>query len=99
VPADPHATLRDQVLNTVLRGPGETNPALREAAADRAGLPANLESLVDVIHRHAYKVTDGDVARLGREYNDDELFEVIVCAAVGASRNRLLAGLAALNEA
>jgi hypothetical protein len=36
---------------------------------------------------------------LQAKYSDDELFEIIVSAALGASERRLLAGLEALDEA
>ena len=96
---DPHAALRDRVLEIVLDGPGEADPALRKAAADDAGLPADLQPLVDKIHRHAYKVTDDDIARAQAKYGDDRMFEIVVSAAVGASRKRLIAGLDALSKA
>lgn len=96
---DPHAALRDAVLERVLNGPGESEPALRNAAADGSGLPPDLQPLVDKIHAHAYKVTDDDVARAQRTYGDDRLFEIVVSAALGASRQRLLAGLRALEDA
>lgn len=96
---DPHAELRDRVLQEVLQGAGETDPALRRSVADGAGVPADLQPLVDKIHRHAYKVTDDDIARLQPKYGDDQMFEIVVSAALGASRNRLLAGLEALDEA
>lgn len=93
---DRHAELRDQVLKRVLDGPGETEPALRHSAAEGRGLPADLQPLVDKIHTHAYKVTDADIAKLQATYGDDKMFEVIVSAALGASRKRLFAGLNAL---
>jgi len=97
---DPHAALRERVLATVLEGPGESDPATRQAAAaNSAQLPTELKALVEKIHRHAYKVTDEDIARLQPTYGDDRLFEIIVSAAVGASRARLAAGLRALEEA
>jgi len=97
---DPHAGLRERVLATVLEGPGESDPATRQAAAaNSAQGPAELKALVEKIHRHAYKVTDEDIARLQPTYGDDRLFEIIVSAAVGASRARLAAGLRALEEA
>lgn len=95
---DPHAKLRDQVLNRVLDGAGETDTALRHAAADRTGLPAELQPLIDKIHDQAYTVTDEDLAELQKQYSDDELFEIIVSAALGASRERLVAGLTALEN-
>lgn len=96
---DPHAELRDRVYATVLDGPGETDAALRRAAADGVGLPTELQGLVDKIERHAYKVTDEDLSRLAATYDDDQLFEIVVSAALGASRRRLVAGLAALEKA
>lgn len=96
---DPHAVLRDEVLESVLRGGGESNPSIRLAAAEGVGVPVELSELVEKIHKHAYTVTDDDVARLAPKYGDDQLFEIIVSAALGASRQRLLAGLAALDDA
>jgi alkylhydroperoxidase family enzyme len=96
---DPHAALRDRVLDSVLRGPGESDPHIRAAAAEGSGVPAELQLLIEKIHRHAYKVTDEDIARLQTKYTDDQLFEIVVSAAVGASRQRLSAGLQALEEA
>lgn len=97
--ADPHAELRDRVYESVLNGPGQADPALRRAAADGVGLPAELQGLVHKIHHHAYKVTDEDLARLAATYDDDQRFEIVVSAALGASRKRLVAGLAALERA
>ena len=97
--ADPHAALRDQAFERVLAGPGHTEPSLRQAAANGVGLPADLQPFVEKIQAHAYKVTDADVSRLQATYGDDKLFEVIVSAAVGASRKRLVAGLRALEGA
>ena len=96
---DPHAGLRDRVLETVLKGPGESLPAIRLAAAEGTGVPADLQTLVDKIHRHAYKVTDADLSGAQAKYGDDQMFEIVVSAALGASRQRLLAGLDALDKA
>jgi alkylhydroperoxidase family enzyme len=54
---------------------------------------------VEKIHQHAYRVTDEDLATLQATYGDDRLFEIIVSAALGASRARLVAGLQTLEEA
>ena len=96
---DPHAELRDRVFDTVLEGPGDSDPAIRKAAADADGVPAELQRLIEKVHAHAYKVTDEDVARVQATYGDDRMFEIIVSAALGASRKRLLAGLDALDKA
>jgi hypothetical protein len=97
--ADSHASLRDRVLQGVLYGPGQSDPSIRQAAAEGREVPPDLQALVDKIHNHAYKVTDEDIAQLQAKYGDDQLFEIVVSAALGASRERLLRGLDALNEA
>jgi alkylhydroperoxidase family enzyme len=91
--------LRDRVIESVLRGPGESDQQIRAAAAEGSGVPPELQSLIDKIHRHAYKVTDDDIATLQSKYSDDQLFEIVVSASLGASRQRLTAGLEALEEA
>jgi hypothetical protein len=96
---DPYAGARDAVLRAVLDGPGETDPSLRYAAAEGVGVPEELKALIEKIHQHPYKVTDEEIEALQAKYGDDKLFELIVSAAVGASRQRLAAGLRALEEA
>jgi hypothetical protein len=97
---DPLDDARRALEDTALRGPGRTPRALREAVAGAgADVPAELRALVDKIERHAYRVTDEDLAALKTRYSDDELFEVVVCAALGASMRRLDAGLRALDAA
>lgn len=96
---DPHASLRDRVLNRVLLGAGESEPAIREAAARGSGVPADLQGLIDKIHQHAYQVTDEDIARAQEKYGDDRMFEIVVSASLGAANQRLQAGLRALNDA
>lgn len=84
----------------MLHGPGKTEATLRQAAATRSKeLPAELAALVDKVHQHAYQVTDEDIAALKSRYSDDQLFEIVVSAALGAARARLLAGWRALEDA
>jgi hypothetical protein len=97
--SDPHAALRTRAVESVLDGPALTSSSLRHAAAERAELPPELRELIDKIHNHAYRVTNEDITRLQATYSDDQLFEIIVSAALGASGHRLAAGLRALEEA
>jgi alkylhydroperoxidase family enzyme len=90
---------RRALEEAVLRGPGRTDPALRQRLAERRGVPAELQELADKIERHAYTVTDQDLADLKTIYSDDELFEIVVSASLGSALERLRAGLRALEEA
>ena len=90
--------LRRATAAAVTEGPGETPPPLRQAVA-RGEPPEELRVLVEKIRRHAYRVTDADLDALRARYSEDELFEIIVAATVGAAEARLQAGLRALEEA
>ena len=83
---------------TVLEGPGLTDAALRQQVA-RGQPPPELEALVRKIREHAYRVTDADVDALRSRYTEDQLFEIIVSAAVGAAEHRLRRAMAALEDA
>lgn len=96
----------------VLRGRGVTEPGVRQAAAARAAaigghqlgeggaLPDGLAAYVETVARHAYRVTDEQVAALlAAGYSEDAVFEVTVSAALGAGLARLERGLAALEGA
>jgi len=96
---DPHAILRENVITRVLDGAGVAAPSQRRVAFEGKGAPPELQALIDKVEAHAYKVTDDDLKRLQQKYSDDDLFEIIVSAALGASERRLLAGLEALDEA
>src|SRR5438105_1781434 len=87
----------DELRRAVFQSKGATTTALRErAAAGTEGLPAELAPLVDKIRRHAYKVTDEDIAAArAAGHTDDELFELTCAAAVGVSIDRCDKAMAA----
>src|SRR5262249_28248214 len=96
---DPNAVFRNELISRVLDGAGVATPSQRHVAFEGKGAPPELQALIDKIEAHAYKVTDDDLRQLQDRYSDDELFELIVTAALGASERRLLAGLEALDQA
>jgi hypothetical protein len=89
---------KEATASALLQGPGACSVELRQACA-RGEPPDELRALVEKIDRHAYKVTDEDLAALRTQYSEDQLFEIIVAAAFGAADRRLDAGLRALDEA
>ena len=105
-----HMDLVQRLKDCVLRGRGVTSPTLRQAAAVRAAevaglppgeppgeIPADLRRYVETIGRHAYRITESDIAALRQAgWSEDEIFEVSISAAVGAGMSRLERGLAAL---
>jgi alkylhydroperoxidase family enzyme len=102
-PRGRYAAYTRRLVDGVLTQPGHTPPQLRRAVLARAAgtggadVPPALAAYVDKVARHAYTVTDDDLARLQRAgHSDDALFEVTVSAALGAALGRLERGLAAL---
>jgi alkylhydroperoxidase family enzyme len=94
---DPHAEHMREVLDAVLEGPGTLDPGIRQAAASGGDVPEVLRAYVDKVKRHAYQVTDEDVAALlAAGYSEDQIFELTVSCAVGAGRRRREAGLRAI---
>ena len=88
---------RRRLVDAVLTTPGDTPAELRRAALERAAVPGPLAAYVSKVARHAYRVTDADVAGLRQAgQSDDSLFEITVAAAVGAALHRLERGMAAL---
>jgi len=101
-----YAAFTARVVDGVLTKPGQAPVELRRAVFARAArlggsgpedVPPALAVYVDKVARHAYRVTDEDLATLQRAgHSDDALFEVTVSAALGAALGRLERGLAAL---
>lgn len=92
-----HEDLRQRLVDAVLTTRGDAPPELRRAALERGTAPGPLGAYVSTVARHAYRVTDADVAALRQAgHSDDTLFELTVATAVGAALHRLERGLAAL---
>jgi len=100
-----YRSFHERLINAVLTTPGATPESLRRAVLERAqaprggpdAVPQALTPYVDTVARHAYKVTDADVAALQQGQSDDAIFEITVAAAVGAAMHRLQRGMAALH--
>lgn len=88
--------LRKQVIEKALHGPGKASGDARRAAFDNR----DAGPLVEKVAQHAWKVTDEDVAAAkAAGKSEDEIFELVVCAALGQSTRQLDAALAALEQA
>jgi signal transduction histidine kinase len=91
---------RKALVARILEGDGRTSHALRRAAFDNAGIAVPLAMLIDKVAKHAYKVTDEDIAAARASgLNEDQIFELVVCAAIGQATRQYDTALAALVEA
>ena len=91
---------RKALLARILEGEGKASVAQRRAAFDNAGLAEPLSTLVDKVAKHAYKVTDADIAAArAAALSEDQIFEIVVCAAIGQATRQYDGALAALDAA
>ena len=87
------------LADRILHGAGRASPELRARAFRNAGLAPPLDELLGNVATRPAQVTDADFAAArAAGCSDDELFELVICAAVGQSARLYDAGLAALAE-
>ena len=92
--------LREAAIARVLRGPGRASGAARQAAFDNAGVDERARVLIDKVARQAWTVTDDDVAAAKASgLSEDEIFELVVCAAFGQASRQLRSALDAVDTA
>jgi len=91
---------RKVLTSRVLVGAGKASPSERRAAFNNSGLAEPLAALAEKVARHAYRVADEDInAARGSGVSEDEVFEIVVCAAIGQATRQYDAALAALKAA
>jgi alkylhydroperoxidase family enzyme len=88
------------LVDRVLNGTGHASSELRARAFNNADLPRPLLGLIGKVATSPAQVTDADFAvAKASGVGEDQLFELVVSAAVGQSNRLYAAGLAALGEA
>lgn len=97
----------EALTRRTLDGPGEVEAELRREVAEytvdltpgKTAIPRNLLPYVSKVAMHSYKVTDVDINQLkAAGYREDELYELTICAALGAGLARLNHGLELLKD-
>jgi hypothetical protein len=88
------------LVDRVLHGAGTATAEQRAAAFSNAGLPPPLQALIGKVVTRPAQVADADLAAAtAAGFSEDQVFELVICAAVGQSARLYDAGLAALAEA
>jgi alkylhydroperoxidase family enzyme len=97
---DTKRTAQQAVVARVLEGQGYASPADRRAAFDSAGLAEPLRSLIEKVALRPARVSDDDVAAVvASGLSEDQVFELVVCAAVGQATRQYEAALRSLDAA
>lgn len=92
--------LYEALTGRMLKGEGYSTQEERQAAFTNENLSPPLSLLVGKVAHQAYQITDKDID-MAKEagFNEDQLFELIVCAAVGQASRQYESGLTALAKA
>lgn len=91
---------REALVQRILEGAGEASRTDRQAAFNDRGLPEPLGALVNNVAMHACRVNDEDINALKASgFGEDQIFEIVVCAAIGQATRQYDAALAALDTA
>ena len=88
---------RKALVARILEGDGRASHAERRSAFNNAGLPEPLNRLIEKVADRAYTVTDEDIAAVKASgFSEDQIFEIVVCAALGQATRNYETALAAL---
>lgn len=92
--------LRRELVTRVLESDAQAPPALRRAAFENTDLDEPVRTLVGKVAGRAYQVTDDDVsAATAAGLSEDQIFEIVVAAAVGQATRQYDNARAALAQA
>jgi hypothetical protein len=98
--ADKKRAAHRALVDRVLHGEGRASAEQRARAFSNDGLSPPLDALIGKVADRPAQVTEEDLAAAKASgCTEDQLFELVVCAAIGQSARRYEAGLAALAEA
>jgi len=91
---------RTALATRILEGAGRASRSERRAAFNNSGLAEPLSGLVDKVATNASRVTDEDIAAASASgLSEDQVFEIVVCAAIGQATRQYETALAALDAA
>src|SRR5487761_457933 len=90
-------TAHQAVVTRVLEGDGRASRAERRAAFDNATLTEPLHGLIRKVAEQPTKITDDDFTAVkAAGVSEDQIFELVVCAAVGQATRQYQNAHAAL---
>lgn len=91
---------RAGLTKRILEGDGRASIADRKAAFANDGVPEAARALVHKVATQAARIGDSDIADAkAAGLSEDQVFELVVCAAVGQSTRQYESAIAALEAA
>jgi hypothetical protein len=91
--------LHKALVSWLLEGKGMASHAQRRTAFDNTGLAEPLGTLIDKVANCAYKINDEDIETVKKSgVSEDQIFELVICAAVGQATRQYDHALKVLDE-
>ena len=88
---------RQALVQRTLEGNGTASHARRRAAFDNAEFEEPLHTLIEKVAKHSGQVTDENITAVRASgLSEDQIFELVVCAAVGQATREYETALLAL---
>jgi hypothetical protein len=88
------------IVARILEGEGRASRADRRAAFDNQGLRGAVAVLVQKVAKRAHQVTDEDVSAVRESgLSEDQIFEIVISAAIGQAKRQYDTAVAALASA
>ena len=92
--------LHKALVFRILDGEGTASKSERKAAFDKSANSNQLKNLIDKISDFSFKITDEDFDEVIKSgFNEDQIFELVICAAVGQATRQYDIAYSALNQA
>ena len=93
-------SMHSSLVAQVLEGEGRASSEIRRAAFDNEGLAEPVHTFAHKVAYGARTVTDADIGTLMKAgFSEDQIYEIVVCAAVGQATRQYKNALAALGAA
>ena len=91
---------RQALLRRVLEGDGKASLADRQAAFNNSALAEPVRRLVNKVAGNARGIAEEDINRARQSgLSEDQIFEIVVCAAIGQASRQYDSAKAALEKA
>ncbi|HXS35763.1 MAG TPA: hypothetical protein VN721_03630 [Flavipsychrobacter sp.] len=91
--------LYQDIITHIQKKDAFSSQAERQAAFNNSGLIEPLSTLINKVANYAFKVTDSDISAVKKSgISEDQIFELVICAAVGQASRQYTNALAALEQ-
>ena len=92
--------LQTALVHRILNGQGKAPASERQNAFSNTGLSGPVATLIEKVVNHPATVTDADIDETkATGLSEDQIFELVVCAAVGQASRQYDAAMAAVDAA